>query len=266
MAELKQTFFQECEELLGALEQKLQALDEGSSDPEDVNAAFRAIHSIKGGAGAFGCTELVGFAHVFEASLDHLRSGRVAIEDAPFTLFLRCSDAVADLVAAARNDEPATERPDLLAALEQVGKEPVVPAPVPAPVAVSVPAAPIADNDAPVGIAALGNLLALVDAKIAAPAQPVDDGWDDEPVAAPVPAVAKPGRSLRLRITPETDLFRRVIEPRVVLGSLPEADIVAVRCDLSRIPPLETLDVTDCWMCFEVDLRTELPIEDLHGR
>ena len=78
LAELKQTFFQECEELLGALEQKLQALDEGSTDPEDVNAAFRAIHSIKGGAGAFGCTELVAFAHVFEASLDHLRSGRVA--------------------------------------------------------------------------------------------------------------------------------------------------------------------------------------------
>ncbi|MDP3254469.1 MAG: Hpt domain-containing protein, partial [Bosea sp. (in: a-proteobacteria)] len=114
LAELKQTFFQECEELLGALELRLQALDEGSTDPEDVNAAFRAIHSIKGGAGAFGCTELVAFAHVFEASLDHLRSGRVAIEDAPFTLFLRCSDAVADLVSAARNDEPARPRPDLL--------------------------------------------------------------------------------------------------------------------------------------------------------
>src|SRR6478609_3884028 len=194
LAELKQTFFQECEELLGALEQKLQALDEGSREPEDVNAAFRAIHSIKGGAGAFGCTELVAFAHVFEASLDHLRSGRVAIEDAPFGLFLRCSDAVADLVSAARNDEPATERPDLLAALEQVGKEPQAPvaAPVaaPAPFATPAPAAPVADNDAPIGIAALGNLLAMVEAKTAAPAS-ADDGWDDEPPAAP--AAVKPG-------------------------------------------------------------------------
>lgn len=272
LAELKQTFFQECEELLGALEQKLQALDEGSTDPEDVNAAFRAIHSIKGGAGAFGCTELVGFAHVFEASLDHLRSGRVAIEDAPFTLFLRCSDAVADLVAAARNDEPANERPDLLAALEQVGKEPVAPAPAPvlepAPVAVSAPVVPVADNDAPPGIAALGNLLAMVDAKIAAPAQPADDGWDDEPAVAPAPTpiAHKSGRNVRLRITPENDLFRRVIEPRVVLGSLPVDDIVAIRCDLSQVPPLESLDVTDCWMRFEVDMRTELTIEDLHGR
>lgn len=270
LAELKQTFFQECEELLGALEQKLQALDEGSVDPEDVNAAFRAIHSIKGGAGAFGCTELVGFAHVFEASLDHLRSGRVAIEDAPFTLFLRCSDAVADLVAAARSDEPATERPDLLAALEQVGKEPVALALAPVPAAsfpVSAPALAAADKDAPLGIAALGNLLAMVEAKTAATAS-ADDGWDDEPAAmpGPPPVALKAGRDLRLRITPESDLFRRVIEPRVVFASLPADDVVAIRCDLSQVPSLETLDVTDCWMRFEVDLRTELSVEELHGR
>jgi len=268
LAELKQTFFQECEELLGALELKLQALDEGSTDPEDVNAAFRAIHSIKGGAGAFGCTELVGFAHVFEASLDHLRSGRVAVEDAPFTLFLRCADAVADLVSAARNDEPATERPDLLAALEQVGKEPQAPvaAPPPAPIAPAPAPAPAADNDAPPGIAALGNLLAMVEAKTAAPAAAADDGWDDEPAAAPAPAAGKPGRDVQLRIMPEQDLFRRVIEPRVVLGSLPADDIVSIRCDLSQVPPLESIDVSDCWLRFDVVLRTELSVEDLHGR
>ena len=266
LAELKQTFFQECEELLGALELKLQALDEGSTDPEDVNAAFRAIHSIKGGAGAFGCTELVGFAHVFEASLDHLRSGRVAIEDAPFTLFLRCADAVADLVSAARNDEPATERPDLLAALEQVGKEPQAPAAAPPPAPVAPAAEPVAaNNDAPPGIAALGNLLAMVEAKTAAPAA-ADDGWDDEPAPMPAPAAGKPGRDVHLRIMPEQDLFRRVIEPRVVLGSLPSEDVVSIRCDLSQVPSLESLDVSDCWLRFDVALRTELSVEDLHGR
>ncbi len=269
LAELKQTFFQECEELLGALEQRLQALDEGSTDPEDVNAAFRAIHSIKGGAGAFGCSELVAFAHVFEASLDHLRSGRVAIEDAPFTLFLRCSDAVADLVSAARNDEPARPRPDLLEALEQVGKAPgaapvAAPAPTPAPVAAPVavaapPAAPA--NDAPLGVAALGNLLAMVEAKTSAPAAPVSDGWDDEPAVT-----AKPGRDVILRISPEADLFRRVIEPRVVLAALPADDIVSVVCDMSHVPALEAIDVADCHMRFVVTLRTELSVEEIYSR
>jgi two-component system chemotaxis sensor kinase CheA len=251
LAELKQTFFQECEELLGALEQKLQALDEGSRDSEDVNAAFRAIHSIKGGAGAFGCTELVAFAHVFEASLDHLRSGRVALEDAPFSLFLRCSDAVSDLVAAARNDEPAQARPDLLAALEKVGQ------------AKAEEPAPAAQSDAPPGIAALGNLLAMVEAKTAAPAPAADDGWDDEPAAAAAPAPARPGREVCVRLKPESDLFRRVIEPRVVIGSLPAEEVVSVTCDMSEVPMLEALDVTDCHMRFNVVLRTELPVEEI---
>jgi two-component system chemotaxis sensor kinase CheA len=271
LAELKQTFFQECEELLGALEMKLQALDEGSNDSEDVNAAFRAIHSVKGGAGAFGCTELVAFAHVFEAALDHLRSGRVAIEDAPFALFLRCSDAVVDLVSAARNDEPARPRPDLLAALEQVGQAPAAAAPAapaappPAPVATApAPAAPAAPaGDAPPGIAALGNLLAMVEAKTAA--AKTDDGWDDAPAAAAA-APVKPGRDVILRIHPESDLFRRVIEPRVVLASLPTDDIVSVVCDLSQVPPLEAIDVSDCHMRFVVTLRTELSSEELYSR
>lgn len=280
LAELKQTFFQECEELLGALEQKLQALDEGSVDPEDVNAAFRAIHSIKGGAGAFGCTELVSFAHVFEASLDHLRSGRVAIEDAPFSLFLRCSDAVADLVSAARNDEPARPRPDLLEALERVGQAdtpkpaavvpaaPVAAAPVePAPAAATAAPAAAETDDAPLGIAALGNLIAMVEAKTGTAGAPAaaDDGWEDEPAAAAAPAT-RPGREVRLHIHPDADLFRRVIEPRVALAVLPEEDVVSVTCDMSRVPPLETLDVNDCWMRFEVVLHTEMPVEEIHGK
>jgi two-component system chemotaxis sensor kinase CheA len=272
LAELKQTFFQECEELLGALEQKLQALDEGSVDSEDVNAAFRAIHSIKGGAGAFGCTELVAFAHVFEASLDHLRSGRVAIGDAPFSLFLRCSDAVADLVSAARNDEPARPRPDLLEALAQVGQsEAVKPASAPVaatPVAPAAPAkpGPAKSDDAPPGIAALGNLIAMVEAKTGAPASTAaDSGWDDDLVDAATTG-SPAGREVRLHIHPDSDLFRRVIEPRVVLAVLPPEDVVSVVCDMSHVPPLETLDVTDCWMRFTVTLRTEMPIEEIHGK
>lgn len=266
LAELKQTFFQECEELLGALEQKLQALDEGSTDSEDVNAAFRAIHSIKGGAGAFGCTELVAFAHVFEASLDHLRSGRVQIEDAPIALFLRCSDAVADLVSAARNDEPARPRPDLLAELEKVGQSAPAAAPAAAPVRAEPPKpAPAKSDDAPPGIAALGNLLAMVEARTAAPAPaPAGDGWDDEPASAAAPE--RSGNAICLRIKPDSDLFRRVIEPRVVLAILPPEDIVSVACDLGQVPPLESLDVSDCHMRFTVMLRTPMSVEEVHGK
>ncbi|MBH0619415.1 Hpt domain-containing protein, partial [Salmonella enterica] len=50
LAEIKQTFFQECEEQLVELEAGLLAMQAGAHDAETVNAVFRAVHSMKGGA------------------------------------------------------------------------------------------------------------------------------------------------------------------------------------------------------------------------
>ena len=77
MNEIKEIFFQECEEQLAELESGLLKLNDGDRDPETVNAVFRAVHSIKGGAGAFGLDDLVSFAHVFETTLDCVRSKRL---------------------------------------------------------------------------------------------------------------------------------------------------------------------------------------------
>ena len=59
MAAIKHTFFQECEEQLIELESGLLAIEDGTSEPDTINAVFRAVHSIKGGAGAFGLDQLV---------------------------------------------------------------------------------------------------------------------------------------------------------------------------------------------------------------
>jgi len=104
MAAIKQTFFQECEEQLGELETGLLAIQDGDSDPETVNAVFRAVHSIKGGAGAFNLDDLVHFAHAFESVLDHLRAGRLAATAELVKLMLRAADMLSDVVRAARDD------------------------------------------------------------------------------------------------------------------------------------------------------------------
>jgi two-component system chemotaxis sensor kinase CheA len=103
MAEIRQTFFLECEEQLAELETGLLAIDDGDRDPETVNAVFRAVHSIKGGAGAFALDHLVSFAHVFETALDHLRAGRLTAAPELLKIMLRAADALADLVRAARD-------------------------------------------------------------------------------------------------------------------------------------------------------------------
>jgi two-component system chemotaxis sensor kinase CheA len=115
MAAIKQTFFQECEEQLGELETGLLLIQDGDSDPETVNAVFRAVHSIEGGASAFNLDELVHFAHVFESALDHLRAGRLAASGEVLKTMLRAADMLADVVRAARGGSTDTVRRDALA-------------------------------------------------------------------------------------------------------------------------------------------------------
>jgi len=75
--QLKQTFFDECSELLQQTEAGLTEIREGHGTDDTINAVFRAVHSVKGGAGIFGFEALVEFAHVFETVLDALRRGSV---------------------------------------------------------------------------------------------------------------------------------------------------------------------------------------------
>jgi two-component system chemotaxis sensor kinase CheA len=102
MEAIRATFFQECDELLADLEVGLLALQTGDGDTDTVNAVFRAVHSIKGGAGAFGLDELVRFAHVFETALDEIRSGRLVADTDAISLMLRAADSLADHVTAAK--------------------------------------------------------------------------------------------------------------------------------------------------------------------
>ncbi len=103
---IRDTFFEECEELLEALDEGLTSISEGQNDNETVNAVFRAVHSIKGGAGAFALDDLVEFAHKFETVFDEVRSDRLVIDDVLMALLFRASDHLTDLVEAARSDEP----------------------------------------------------------------------------------------------------------------------------------------------------------------
>src|SRR5690606_4041712 len=103
--DFKATYFDECSELLTELEEQFAAIEEGERGSDRLNAVFRAIHSIKGGAGAFGFSALVGFAHAYETLLDYVRDGRVELTDDVVTLCIRANDIVADHVNAAQSGE-----------------------------------------------------------------------------------------------------------------------------------------------------------------
>jgi len=104
MASIRDTFFEECEDLLTALTEGLTVIEAGTAEPEVVNAVFRAVHSIKGGAGAFGLTDLVSFAHRFETVLDAVRSDRLIVDATVLHTLQRSADHLAVLVEAAHDD------------------------------------------------------------------------------------------------------------------------------------------------------------------
>jgi two-component system chemotaxis sensor kinase CheA len=145
MAEIREVFFQECEEQLGELESGLLRMQAGICDSETVNAVFRAVHSIKGGAGIFALDGLVRFAHVFESSLDAIRSGQMQAEPHVMALLLRAADVLMDLVRAARKGEtvPETRTQELVAEFKALaagggGKPVAATAPAAAPPAAAV--------------------------------------------------------------------------------------------------------------------------------
>ena len=104
---LKSTYFQECAELLESVYTHLAALEQDRADAETVHAIFRAIHSIKGGGGAFGFERMVAFAHVLETLLDLLRDDRILLAPDIAALLLRATDVLSDLIGAERTGKAA---------------------------------------------------------------------------------------------------------------------------------------------------------------
>ena len=112
LSQFFETFFDEADELLADMEQLLLVLDISNPDIDQLNAIFRAAHSIKGGAGTFGCFgHLAETTHLLENLLDFIRKGDMPLRKDMIDLFLETKDVLTEQVAAYRN----SEEPDLAA-------------------------------------------------------------------------------------------------------------------------------------------------------
>ncbi|TWI66636.1 two-component system chemotaxis sensor kinase CheA [Pseudoduganella lurida] len=89
-----QVFFDEAEELLAEMERLLLAVDVAAPTDEDLNAIFRTAHSVKGGAGTFGLTDMTEVTHILETLLDRIRKGEMALTGEHVDAFLAAKDAL----------------------------------------------------------------------------------------------------------------------------------------------------------------------------
>jgi two-component system chemotaxis sensor kinase CheA len=107
MSQFYQVFFEETGEHLANMENLLLALDVEDPDAEQLNAIFRAAHSIKGSSGTFGFTDLQDVTHILENLLDRVRKGELRLRDDMIDAFLDAGDVLKNLLAAHQGEGEA---------------------------------------------------------------------------------------------------------------------------------------------------------------
>lgn len=236
LAEFKQTYFQECEDLLTDLEEQLTALQSGETDDEILHAAFRAIHSIKGGAGAFGFARLVGFAHVFETVLDQMREHRLETSSDNVAILIRAGDVLADLVVAAQNDEEPPEElgKDLLESLHQL--------------AGTSADEEDDDDDDLFNDVSFGNS----DEK---DGSSEDDGAD----------AAAAMHSFNITFAPTPILFHRANDPLILIRELKSLGTLETEVDDSNMPALREIEADGSYLIWRFKLTTSATKDDIEG-
>lgn len=231
MAEIRASFFVECEELLESLQDALNVMDEGAHDSETINVVFRAVHSIKGGAGAFGLDGLVAFSHRFETVMDEVRSGRLDLTPEGIKLFFVAADILQDIVRATRDGdaEPAGTE-EVLTALEALLGEDGLPTEE-------------AVEFAPMGLS-------------------FDFGGDVDMADEPIVTDREPGWSVTF--SPEAGLYASGNEALLILRSLPQLGVATIRCLIpDDLPPPTEENAETPLLTWQVTLRGDVTEGDI---
>ncbi|MGB3456065.1 MAG: chemotaxis protein CheA [Litorimonas sp.] len=262
--EIKEIFFVECDDLLSELNGKLADVEQGSSDAEDLNAIFRAVHSIKGGAGSFGLDALIGFAHTFENVLDLLRSGSLELDDDMIGLLMSSADVLADLVQWSQEGadiDPAAYAPtlDRLEAIDKEarGGEEDLSDFVFEPVSLDL-------GDAGMGGAPAMDFSAPLPDLSAAPALDPLAQFGPVPTETPVDAQANvPAAGLQLKFTPSHDLAKAGLNCFRLLDDLRQAGATDITLHADDVPAMDAFDPETVYVHWTMTLPPALSRDEV---
>lgn len=247
--QLKQTFFDECAEGMQLIEQGLSDMREGLGSDDTVNAVFRAVHSVKGGAGIFGFEALVGFAHVFETTLDAVRRGDLVATTEVIDVMLASSDVLSDLVQISRAGDTIPEGfgQDCRASLEGLlGNH------------------SSGEEEAPADFDGLDFVPVRVDGENAGSDEMSDfDGIDFTPVMADLASEEPVSRSFEIAFSPNADMLKNGSDPLLVIRQLRQLGHLEISANCERLPDLTSLRPEIAYLSWNGTLRTDATREQL---
>jgi two-component system chemotaxis sensor kinase CheA len=248
--EIQDIFFQECDEGLVQAEEGLLALQSGQHDSETINTVFRAVHSIKGGSGAFGFTALQHFTHHFETLLDQLRDGAHALTPDLVAALLSAFDMLSDHVAAIRGEKPTPDDVRMLQRLQDIaaGK----------PVDHDSPVAELPAVEADLGFD-LDDLIGSLDQGFSA-----DIDWEKlsrEPDDAP--ASAPPAETNIVFMRPSRGAMAHGGEPLLLIRELNDLGGTIRHVDWSAVPDLADFDPEEAYLGWHIDMPASVSRADI---
>ncbi len=231
--DIQAIFFEECAEGLTTAETGLSAMNAGDVSAGVIAGVFRAVHSIKGGAGAFGHAALTAFSHRFENVLDEVRAGRIAPTPGVTGVMLTAFDILSDHVAAAQGTRGLPNDAAALEALDEVLKNGGAPDAT-APVAAPAPAAAPVEIDAdPFGFVPIAGAIESFDPFGFEPVGVTLDDFDSAPDA---------GAPWTVTFLPSNAALSNGGEPMLIIRELELLGGSVIGADLSRLPSLRDMD------------------------
>jgi two-component system chemotaxis sensor kinase CheA len=221
----KDAFREEAYELLSQLEDILLELEASPQDLELINAAFRAIHTIKGSAGMFGFEKPGRFAHDLENLLDACRGGKRAVDKTVIDLTLRARDKIRAMIERDESAGPFDEEAQLLIhefRAACVGY--------------------CEDKEEPPVAAHSAAAAATHDRQASPPAtHPVGGGL----------------QSYRIRLVPSRGIFLSGTRPLKLLEELAGLGVMSAVANFSAVPSLEAIDPEACYSSWDAILSTD---------
>ena len=220
--QFKTIYFEECNELLAVIEENLSEIKNGDQSEDRIHAVFRAIHSIKGGAGSFSFTALIEFAHLFETVLDAFRNHRLIMTEEFCEILLRSNDVLSDLVqaASAESDDVPSQLPGIRDKLKAMN---------------------VASNG--------GDAVALEKKTVAVKKEKSTVGkvhTTFKITFKPKPELMKSGNEPKF-----------IIDELKSLAIAHDESAFVIQANLADLPELHALDVAVCYMWWIIDLKTE---------
>ncbi len=211
---------QEARELLQAMENALLAIENSGADAEQVNAIFRAAHTIKGSAGLFGLDTIVEFTHVLESVLVRVRENELALDKPLIDLTLACGDHIGGLIDCIESGSTldtfnADRREQLVQQLRDrlnLNRD--------------------MKHAAEAGVATANDSISL-------------------------PSLSKPLFLYKLQLQLNPDVLAHGMDPLSLFQYLATlGEIIAIKTDISVLPALWEIDPERCYLRFALEMRS----------